>query len=278
MNSASPRVNQAIIPLQPSLRRFRGYKAKIIKWNPYALKSSALCYQFETGEKEELSNFIPDGCPDFFFCCNKNRPGGIVKGIQKVPRTAILIPNSLYFGFKPYSTKGMREFSISWSELADTQIPLKDLVEENGVVEKIAAARNFEERIDIILNFAADTLVDENYRPDFVEYTSLHICNKQGKDIKIKEISSYTGYSARYCLEKFKESHGISIKSYANIMRFQNVVRMLSCKNNDELLSDIVFENGYFDQSHLNREFRRYTNNTPLSFKHKVLDGNPTTA
>lgn len=71
MSSVSPCVNQAIVPLQPSLRRFRGYKSKIIKWNPYTLKSSALCYQFETGEKEELNSFIPDGCPDFFSVATK---------------------------------------------------------------------------------------------------------------------------------------------------------------------------------------------------------------
>lgn len=272
MNVTPLPVSQAIVPLQPHLRCLHRYKTKITKWNPYTLKNSAICYQFETGENDQLTHFIPDGCPDFFFCCNKDDSMGIVRGIQRMPQSLVLTSNSLYFGFKPYGTKGIRQLEVNWAELADSQIPIKELIKGSNVVEELAIARNFKERVEIILKFAVNELVDEKYTPDFVEYTTLHICNTQGKNFKVKEISNYTGYSARYCLEKFKESNGISIKNYSDIMRFQNVIRMLASKDNDELLSDIVFENGYFDQSHLNREFKHYTNNTPLSFKHKVLD------
>ena len=84
-------------------------------------------------------------------------------------------------------------------------------------------------------------------------------------------LNEYTGYTGRYCREKFKEALGISIKSYANIMRFQNAVRGLFNAQNDDCLSDVVFDNGYFDQSHLNREFRRYSGEPPLSYRREYL-------
>ena len=84
-------------------------------------------------------------------------------------------------------------------------------------------------------------------------------------------MADFTGYSGRYCREKFKEAAGVSMKQYSNIIRFQNVVRMLE-QEPAPSLSDIVFENGYFDQSHLNREFKQFSGESPLHFRRRPGD------
>ena len=123
----------------------------------------------------------------------------------------------------------------------------------------------------IVAEFARRQLTDPEYTPDFVEYSELQLCQARG-NLRMESISDYTGYTGRYCREKFKEAHGISIKNYSSIMRFQNAVRMLARSGGEAgSLSDIVFDNGYFDQSHLNREFRRFSGVTPLRYHREVF-------
>ena len=173
---------------------------------------------------------------------------------------------------KPFSPKGMRPLRADWQELVDQSISLwEDCPDAGWVTEMLSASATFDERVGIVAEFARRQLADPEYTPDFVEYSELQLCQARG-NIRMDSISDYTGYTGRYCREKFKESHGISIKNYSSIMRFQNAVRMLAQSGGEVgSLSDIAFNNGYFDQSHLNREFRRFSGATPLRYQREVL-------
>ena len=229
MSTCQTNIDRDIVPLQPELSKQLHYSERLLKWNPYSKKNLALCYQFQTGRDGTPIRLIPDACIDFLFKCDRENPVAVVSGVQTAPRELVLAPDSVYFGFKPYSPKGMRPLGAAWHGLTD-----------------------------------------ETDTPDFVELSELQLCQARG-NIRMEVISDYTGYTGRYCREKFKEAHGISIKNYSSIMRFQNAVRMLSRQDDEASLSDIVFDNGYFDQSHLNREFRRFCGDTPLRFRREVL-------
>ncbi|MEG1857397.1 MAG: helix-turn-helix domain-containing protein [Pseudoflavonifractor sp.] len=264
-------MDQNIVPLQPELSRQLRYSERLLRWNPYSKKNLALCYQFQTGPESSPIRLIPDACIDFLFKCDRNAPTAVVSGVQSAPRELLLESDTVYFGFKPYSPKGMQPLAATWNELADGTIPLQDDRRDAGwVAELLASKETFDERILAVADFAQKELADPSYTPDFVELSELQLCNARG-NLRVDSISDYTGYTGRYCREKFKEAHGISIKSYSDIMRFQNTVRMLAQPDHPDLLADIVFENGYFDQSHLNREFRRFTGDTPLRFRRELL-------
>ena len=271
MNAQPLTMDRDTVPLQPALYRQLQYHERILKWNPYSRKNLALCYQFQTGGEAETLRLIPDACINFLFKCDDSTPSAVVSGMQTSPTSLILDPNSVYFGFKPYSPKGMCQLSAAWHELVDRHIPLEESVPGSGwIMEALAGKKTFDERIATISAFAAKQLTDADYTPDFVELSELRMCAARG-NIRMESISDYTGYTGRYCREKFKESHGISIKNYSSIMRFQNAVRMLSREDSPSLLSDVVFDNGYFDQSHLSRECRRFAGEPPLRFRREVL-------
>lgn len=261
-------VEEELIPLQPQMRAKLHYQERLVKWNPRSMKNLALCYGFQTGSQPETLELIPDACLDFMFCLN-DRATAVVAGVQSAPRSLQLEPNSVYFGFKPYSTKGMRRLSVSWAELLNAGIDLRDQLACDFLPERMARAGSFDERVHMMCAFAAAELADESYTPDFVEYSELRLCNAKG-NLRVEDIADFTGYSGRYCREKFKEANGISIKRYSNIIRFQNAMRMLADSNVKDL-SDIVFENGYFDQPHLSREFKLYSGDSPLHYRQSVL-------
>lgn len=264
-------LDQEVTPLQPEISRQLHYSERLLKWNPYSKKNAALCYQFEAGASGGPIRLIPDACMDFLFRCDTHKPAAVVSGLCSAPRELRLEPGCVYFGFKPYSPKGIRTLNVSWAELGETQCDLRDLTRDaDWVTELVCSGATFDERVGAVLSFARSCLVDHDYTPDFVEYSELQLCQARG-NLCMGSISDSTGYTGRYCREKFKETHGVSIKSYSNIMRFQNTVRMLSQADAEHRLSDIVYENGYFDQSHLNRDFQRYTGSAPLRYQKEVL-------
>jgi AraC-like DNA-binding protein len=72
------------------------------------------------------------------------------------------------------------------------------------------------------------------------------------------------GRSRRHLAARFREQVGLPPKTVARIMRFDRAVSLLG--RSDERLADIAFECGYFDQAHLNREFREFAGVSPGAF------------
>lgn len=261
-------MEEELIPLQPRLQRKAEYQERLVKWNPCSMKNLALCYEFKTGHEAETLELIPDACMDFVFSLS-GCPSAVISGVQSAPRSILLQPDTVYFGFKPYTSKGMKRLNLSWAELVNTSADLRDQLACDGLLERMVQAQDFNGRVDAMCSFAAAELVDTDYTPDFVEYSELKLCNARG-NLRVEDIADFTGYSGRYCREKFKEANGMSIKRYSNIIRFQNAMRMLTDRKVEDL-SDIVFENGYFDQPHLSREFKLYAGDSPLHYRQSVL-------
>ena len=108
MSTCQTNIDRDIVPLQPELSKQLHYSERLLKWNPYSKKNLALCYQFQTGRDGTPIRLIPDACIDFLFKCDRENPVAVVSGVQTAPRELVLAPDSVYFGFKPYSPKGMR--------------------------------------------------------------------------------------------------------------------------------------------------------------------------
>lgn len=261
--------SQIITPLQPAMWKQVSYQEKLIKWNPFSLKNFALCYEFRTEKTPQPLELLPDACLDFLFRLDPEHPVAVVRGIQTERITLSLEPNAVYFGFKPYSCKGMKNTICSWRELQEQETPLEDLLPCQEVLEQLIGVKTFGQRVETIESYAKAHLADDSYTPDFVEHSELKLCGTRGK-FRVEEMANYTGYTSRYCREKFKEAHGISMKRYAGILRAQNAIRMMAGEEKPDL-ADVVFENGYFDQSHFSREFRSYTGCTPLSYQRAYL-------
>lgn len=89
---------------------------------------------------------------------------------------------------------------------------------------------------------------------------------RRSGNIRIEDLAELTGYSSRYVNKVFKENMGISPKTYCKIARFQTILNSLKWEEDEKDLLDIAISAGYYDQSHMMKDFRKYTNMTPVRY------------
>lgn len=72
--------------------------------------------------------------------------------------------------------------------------------------------------------------------------------------------------SSRGLRKLFKRNLGISPKYFANLMRFNRAARRIN-GDADSSLTAIALDQGYYDQAHFIREFRKFAGITPNDFR-----------
>jgi AraC-like DNA-binding protein len=244
------------------------YKEKLIDWNILSVKKGALCYQFKTGSNiEECSiQLLPDACLNILFECDLNNPKALLSGFFFKPKHLGLKPKTRYFGFKPYSSLGYKTGNCSVSELLNSSANFGVIFPgAEELVERIAAAADFDKQIVLFNEFSNAKMIDHGYSPTFVDYITLIICSSKG-NILFNNLQRILGYSERYIREKFKDAYGFSPKRYSNVIRFQNILKKLLFGKYHDLPS-LAVDNGYFDQSHFIHEFRQFVSMSPEKYR-----------
>jgi len=70
------------------------------------------------------------------------------------------------------------------------------------------------------------------------------------------------GWSRRHLLGRFREHTGLPPKVFARILRFQRAAALMT-RPGGPSLCEIALDCGYYDQAHLNRDFREFSGRTP---------------
>lgn len=94
-----------------------------------------------------------------------------------------------------------------------------------------------------------------------------HILKTMTKDpaeVKINAIASQHGITSRYLNKLIFQHTGLTPISINKIRRFQFSLKLIA-KNNQPLTS-IAYDCGYFDQSHFIKEFKSFTGLTPSAY------------
>ena len=102
----------------------------------------------------------------------------------------------------------------------------------------------------------------ENKKSDCVQSIFEKIDNSQGQ-IRTNELSDELAYSEQYINRLFKEQTGLSTKAYSNLVRFKKAWQLLMSQGKKTDLSELCQKCGYYDQSHMIKAFKKYTNQTP---------------
>jgi AraC-like DNA-binding protein len=76
-----------------------------------------------------------------------------------------------------------------------------------------------------------------------------------GGQARVQPLMDETGWSRRLVTERFRTQLGLPPKAYARVLRFQRAVGLLSGVGDGRTLADLAIECGYYDQSHLTRDF-----------------------
>ena len=99
-------------------------------------------------------------------------------------------------------------------------------------------------------------------------------------ELRIAQLQTATGYSPRRFTTLFTDAVGLTPKLYSRINRLRSVVERVA-RGGEVAWADLASEYGYYDQSHLTRDFREFSGVTPGEYKpvapgtalHMELDG-----
>jgi AraC-like DNA-binding protein len=255
------------IPSQPEIQF---YTDSYVELHPDTLfhDDISIFYQFKTNEKSIHSLFlIPDGCFDILFCCSPINPSVILwtSPLQRRIQPNFQ-PNCEYFGIRFLPEQGLIKLNHSMKELLGQQIPLFDVWEaEINMVEEIGEASTFLERIEIFKKYLKRYYYDnEQYDHKIIRHSIRDIYFSNGGG-SITDLAEKIGYTDRYIRKKFEEFIGFSPKQFSQIIRFQKSVKTLLHTPNTGYLK-ITEENGYYDQTHFNKGFKKYMQLTPTQY------------
>ncbi len=90
--------------------------------------------------------------------------------------------------------------------------------------------------------------------------------------LPVSQVAAAAHATVRTLERNFKQSSGYSVKDVSGLMRFEQVRNHLWL-HPDSNLAGLAHELGYTDQSHLSREFKRYSGTTPAAFARKAKKG-----
>lgn len=161
----------------------------------------------------------------------------------------------------------MKQKSVSVRDLVDHQGKISDFFGDERLAEKLGACMDFQSRIQFFESYYRSNWLDDRYTPGLEEQCSLLLCMLNG-NVSINDMGEYTGYTKRYIQKRFIQHYGISPKLYGMLKRYQKTLSMLMEKRLTS--SYIAMENGYYDQAHFIKDFKRFTDISPESYLHHL--------
>lgn len=230
-------------------------------------------YQCNTGDDPRYA--IPDGCVDMVFCCGMGNPYAEICGTVLSREPVLLRSDACYFGvrFLPGYNPILGYAPSIMRDLVGSRIPFTELIHDDRMLEEICSTTDFRKQISVFMR----SYMSIYRRVAPMEHSNLlvlHASNlliRTGGSIAVERIAEDTGYTARYVDKCFRAETGLSPKQLAKIVRFQTAVSAL----NDPMgrnLTEIAADAGFYDQSHLVHEFKRYTGFTPKQYQALLQD------
>lgn len=161
-------------------------------------------------------------------------------------------------------------FRLPMHEVVNRIVALEDVAPRAlaGVDEQLEDRADWESRFALLDELFATRLSEVRApAPDIAwAWTALERTNGRAP---IGWICDRLGRSRRHLATRFREQIGLPPKTVARIMRFERAVSLLGGR--DAPLADIAFECGYYDQAHMNRDFREFAGASPAAFAPRIV-------
>ena len=151
-------------------------------------------------------------------------------------------------------------------DLTDRVVPLDAVLGREGVelLERLAESPSWSARFGLLDH----VIGDHRDRPPLSRevrwlWQQLAACHG---DARVETLLGEVGWSRRHLARRFRQQIGLAPKAYARLLRFQHLVDCLQSRPAGSSLADIAVAAGYYDQAHLNRDFRAFAGCTPTQY------------
>lgn len=156
-----------------------------------------------------------------------------------------------------------RLFGVPMRALTNGAVDLNDLVgrRAEAVVARLRETPSWEERFDLLDELLLARLAEGRMPSPEVARAWRLLAASAGR-VPIAGLCAEVGWSRKHLVDRFKEQIGLSPKVMARVLRFHRAKVMLEQRALPSF-AEVALACGYYDQGHLNREFRTLAGFTP---------------
>jgi AraC-like DNA-binding protein len=151
------------------------------------------------------------------------------------------------------------------NEFFNLSLPLGEVFNRSQVSEveeKLALATTDRQRLKIVEQFLGSQL--KQVQTDRLILQAVKLIYQHKGNIRIKELHEKLYISQSPFEKRFRKVVGTTPKKFATIIRFNTVLDHLT---EAKPLTQICYENNFFDQAHFIKDFKQFTGDTPEQFK-----------
>lgn len=233
----------------------------------YSKPYQALFYEFRTGKEDTTDSvtYIPNGCMDILFILDSDGSHMEILGSSTQAKQIRRLSEASYFGIRLKPGLCISYQGLTLKDITDHEL-LFEHIREGFLTDFFCYLKEtdeLEQKIDLFHSYF-DSYINAGEVNDLTGYILSEINFSQG-NVKIHELADELHYSERHISRIFQDTMGLTPKTFARIVRFQNVVDSI-LHQPIHSLCDYMSELGYSDQAHFQREFKQYTGITPKRF------------
>ena len=212
---------------------------------------------------------FPDGCTDIIFKIDKTR--GTYAGLFGTMTTFIEVdyPTSMQmFGirFKPAGITAFTRVPVDEFTDRDVELALVETLFDKSFYETLPEKQSMEEIIAHTNNYLINRL-SCLYHFDKQIIRAVDLIFSAKGQLSSAKVASDVCLCQRHFERKFKSAIGVSPKTFAKIVRFKHALRCLRNSSYQDLLT-VALECGYYDHTHLIKDFRDFSGETPTDLRY----------
>ncbi len=202
---------------------------------------------------------IPDGTQAIYIAPHGSKIGGAQSRARDIQ---ILQPGN-YFGIRFYPGVLRYFFDINLFEITDQFVDEKFLpcCGFGELHNNIYQYHSFHERARVCEQWL---LQQYKPRPATQFDHALSLIYQSFGNIKIAQLATMVGWSSRHLNRLFRLHTGLSTKAFVQTIRIQHVCKQLYMTPENTLHT--ALELGFFDQSHLIRDYKKHLLSSPSMF------------
>lgn len=156
-------------------------------------------------------------------------------------------------------------FNINAKDINDKCYDLEDFIKAGATNQQLAKPISNKKRIEIITAFLVELFNTKKVALDLQIRQALEIIIEHQGQVSVKDICKKIHLTERTFERRFLKEAGISAKQFSKMIQFQQSLQQITLKEYNKL-TDLVYENGFADQSHFIRVFKAFTGTTPKKF------------
>jgi AraC-like DNA-binding protein len=155
---------------------------------------------------------------------------------------------------------------VPMDELANDLVDLADVLGRDAarLTERLANTPGWAERFAVLDGFLADR-ADRGPAPAREVAWAWRRLVETGGAVPVGALADEIGWSRRHLVTRFRQQVGLAPKTVARVVRFEALLGRLGGPGRPDW-SRFAAECGYYDQAHMNRDFREFAGTTPTGY------------